>query len=142
MKRSRKAAFTLVELIVVIAILAILLCIAVPNMMNYMRAAHRAAAKTDAQISADAVQRYLDDQKDKGTLSVAQVRKLMDLDLSDSQGPLSDYIAGGQKEARIVSVSVDMESGRLRGLEYKNRYCKVLLSIDEEGNRTLEDDIE
>lgn len=139
MKKKGNAAFTLVELIVVIGILAILLCIAVPNMMNYIQAAHRATAHTEAQISADAVQRYLNDQMEKGKLTAGLIRRLMDLDLSDPDGVLSDYMAGGQKDARIVSVSVDMKNGRLKNLVYGNRYCKVRLSIDEEGNRTLED---
>ena len=38
MKKKGNCAFTLVELIAVVAILSILLCIAVPNMMNYINA--------------------------------------------------------------------------------------------------------
>ena len=41
MKKKGNCAFTLVELIAVVAILSILLCIAVPNMMNYINAAMR-----------------------------------------------------------------------------------------------------
>ena len=40
MKKKGNCAFTLVELIAVVAILSILLCIAVPNMMP-MRQPHR-----------------------------------------------------------------------------------------------------
>ena len=39
----------------VVAILSILLCIAVPNMMNYINAAHEATAQTEARICVDAV---------------------------------------------------------------------------------------
>ena len=46
MKKKGNRAFTLVELIAVVAILSILLCIAVPNMMNYINAAHEATAQT------------------------------------------------------------------------------------------------
>lgn len=139
MKKKGNSAFTLVELIVVIAILAILLCIAVPNMMNYIKAAHRATAATEAQISADAAQRYLNDLKEEGNLTVPQVSRLMGLNLGDPGGILDDYIGGGQKDARIVSVSVDMNTARLKTLVYENRYGKVRVDIDEEGNRTLED---
>ncbi len=58
MKKKGNCAFTLVELIAVVAILSILLCIAVPNMMNYINAAHEATAQTEARICVDAVQRW------------------------------------------------------------------------------------
>ena len=138
MKRKKQAGFTLVELIAVIGILAVLLCVAVPNIVNYIQASHRAAAQTEAQISADAVQRYLDDQRDRGQLSVSQVSNLMGLDLSDPDGLLTDYMSGGQTDARIVSVGVDMKIGRLKNLVYENRYCQANLSIDEDGGRTLD----
>jgi type IV pilus assembly protein PilA len=136
MKKKKNSAFTLVELIAVVAILSILLCIAVPNMMNYINAAHEAAAKTEAQICVDAVQRYLNDEREKGTLAAPKLLRLMSLDLSNSDSPLKDYISGGQKEARIVSVKVDLSTGRLSCLEYGNRYGTVKLNIDEEGNIT------
>ena len=125
-----------VELIAVVAILSILLCIAVPNMMSFINAAHEAAAKTEAQICVDAVQRYLNDERERGTLAAPKLLRLMSLDLSNPDSPLKDYISGGQKEARIVSVKVDLGTGRLSYLEYGNRYGTVKLNIDEEGNIT------
>ena len=101
MKKKGNRAFTLVELIAVVAILSILLCIAVPNMMNYINAAHEATAQTEARICVDAVQRYLNDEKEKGKLTGGMLLRLMGLDLSNSDGPLKDYISGGQKGARI-----------------------------------------
>ena len=120
----------------VVAILSILLCIAVPNMMNYINAAHEATAQTEARICVDAVQRYLNDEKEKGKLTGGMLLRLMGLDLSNSDGPLKDYISGGQKGARIVSVEADLATGRLQVLKYENRYCTVKLNIDEDGNIT------
>ena len=136
MKNKGNSAFTLVELIAVVAILSILLCIAVPNMMNYINAAHKATAKTEALICVDAVQRYLKDEREKGKLKGAQLRRLMNLDLSNSDGPLKDYLSGGQKEARIISMKVDLGTGRLLSLGYENRHSTVKLNIDYEGNIT------
>lgn len=84
----------------------------------------------------DAVQRYLNDEKEKGTLTAMKLNRLMGLDLSNPDGPLKDYISGGQKEARIVSVEADIPTGRLSCLEYGNQYSTVKLNIDEEGNIT------
>lgn len=136
MKKKGNCAFTLVELIAVVAILSILLCIAVPNMMNYINAAHEATAQTEARICVDAVQRYLNDEKEKGKLTGGMLLRLMGLDLSNSDGPLKDYISGGQKGARIVSVEADLATGRLQVLKYENRYCTVKLNIDEDGHIT------
>lgn len=140
MKKKENSAFTLVELIAVVAILSILLCIAVPNMMNYINAAHEATAITEAHICVDAVQRYLDDERARGTLTGQNLRRLMSLDLSNPDSPLKDYISGGQKEARIISVDADLPTGRLLCLEYGNRYGTVKLNIDEEGNITEAED--
>lgn len=136
MKKKGNSGFTLVELIAVSAILSILLCIAVPNMMNYINAAHGTTAQTEARICVDAVQRYLNDEKAKGELTGGKLRWLMGLDLSNSDGPLKDYISGGQKGARIVSVEADLTTGRLLVLEYENRFGTVKLNIDEDGNIT------
>lgn len=135
MKKKENSAFTLVELIAVVAILAILLCIAVPNMMNYINAAHETTAQTEARICVDAVQRYLYDEKAKGGLTGAKLIKLMNLELSNA-GPLKDYISGGQKDSRIVSVEADLATGRLMVLKYENQYGTVELNIDEDGNIT------
>lgn len=90
----------------------------------------------EAQICVDAVQRYLNDERERGTLAAPKLLRLMSLDLSNPDSPLKDYISGGQKEARIVSVKVDLGTGRLSYLEYGNRYGTVKLNIDEEGNIT------
>lgn len=137
---ENRAGFTLVELIAVMAILAILLMAAVPRMSNYIKAAHRTAAITEAQIAADAVQRYLDDEMAQGKLTAVQLMPLMDLDLSNPDGVLKDYISGGQKDARIQNVNVDMLTGRLKNFEYETRYCKITMTIDENGNRILEEE--
>lgn len=137
---KNRAGFTLVELIAVMAILAILLMAAVPRMSNYINAAHRTAAITEAQIAADAVQRYLDDERAQRKLTAVQIIPLMGLDLSNPDGILKDYISGGQKDARIGYVNVDIPTGRLMSIEYETKYCKVTMTIDEDGNRTLEEE--
>ena len=46
--RKNCSGFTLVELVVVVAILAILMAMAVPQMIGYTKASHRMAGRTEA----------------------------------------------------------------------------------------------
>ena len=65
----------------------------------------------------------------------------MNLDINGADNLIKDYIAGGHQEARIVSVSTDITSGQLKSLVYETKYCRVSITIDEDGNRTLTDEI-
>ncbi len=58
-----RKGFTLIELIAVLGILSVLMAVAVPSVLGYIKSARRMAAYTDAQITADAVQQYLDEQR-------------------------------------------------------------------------------
>ena len=55
MKKSNKKGFTLVELIVVIAIMAILAAVLVPTVTNKINDAKRSAAESDIQSAAKAI---------------------------------------------------------------------------------------
>ena len=56
MKKSNKKGFTLVELIVVIAIMAILAAVLVPTVTSKIKDANSSAAKSDCQTLANAIQ--------------------------------------------------------------------------------------
>lgn len=134
------SGFTLVELIVVTSILVILLAFAVPHMIKYFKASHRTAGRTEAHLLADAVQRYVDDKMEKGELTGRDLLRLMNQDLSNPGGELEEYLKGGQDEAKIASLNVNMNEGRLLSLTYESKYYKVKVIVDRNGNRTLEDE--
>ena len=132
LKRIKKSGgFSLIELLAVLAILSILMAVAVPATAGYIKSARRAAAYTESQIAADAVQLYLYDEKEAGRLTVGKLHKLMNLNLSDPENVLADYISGGQKNSRIVSVDADLKTGQLKKLIYENKFVKVSLTVDE-----------
>ena len=64
----------------------------------------------------------------------------MNLNLSDPENVLADYISGGQKNSRIVSVDADLKTGQLKKLIYENKFVKVSLTVDEDGTRNMEED--
>lgn len=140
-KREKEAGFTLIELIAVLAILAILMAVAVPSTLGYIKSARRAAAYTDAQITADAVQQYLDEQMEEtGRLTPGKVHKLMNLELGGSDNVLSEYMTAGQKGAVLVSVDVEMKTGQLKRIVYQDKWIKVRLTIDPDGTRKVEEE--
>ena len=136
LKRIKKSGgFSLIELLAVLAILSILMAVAVPATAGYIKSARRAAAYTESQIAADAVQLYLYDEKEAGRLTVGKLHNL-----SDPENVLADYISGGQKNSRIVSVDADLKTGQLKKLIYENKFVKVSLTVDEDGTRNMEED--
>ena len=82
----------------------------------------------------------LEYEKEAGRLTVGKLHKLMNLNLSDPENVLADYISGGQKNSRIVSVDADLKTGQLKKLIYENKFVKVSLTVDEDGTRNMEED--
>ena len=63
MKSTRRAAFTLIELIVVLAIIAVLLVVLVPRFSGYIDSARETAAKSDAAALLQAAELYVADKE-------------------------------------------------------------------------------
>jgi len=62
MRRLRTAAFTLIELIVVMAIIALLISVAVPRYFNSVERAKEAALKQNLNVMRDALDKFYGDQ--------------------------------------------------------------------------------
>lgn len=71
MKNSNKKGFTLVELVVVIAIIGVLAAILVPSMMGYVKKSRLKTANGNAKTAYNAVAEYLADQETQGKLASA-----------------------------------------------------------------------
>ena len=103
LKRIKKSGgFSLIELLAVLAILSILMAVAVPATAGYIKSARRAAAYTESQIAADAVQLYLYDEKEAGRLTVGKLHKCSGRLYFRWSEKLQDRICGRRSENRRV----------------------------------------
>ena len=134
-----RKGFTLIELIAVLGILSVLMAVAVPSALGYIKSARRMAAYTDAQITADAVQQYLDEQREEGKLTIGDLHKIMNLDLGDPGNELAEYMSAGKKGALLVSVDADVKTGQLEKLIYQDKWVKVRLTVEADGTRKVEE---
>lgn len=134
-----RKGFPLIELIAVLGILSVLMAVAVPSALGYIKSARRMAAYTDAQITADAVQQYLDEQREEGKLTIGDLHKLMNLDLGDPGNELAEYMSAGKKGALLVSVDADVKTGQLEKLIYQDKWVKVRLTVEADGTRKVEE---
>ena len=63
MKNSNKKGFTLVELVVVIAIIGVLAAILVPSMMGYVKKSRLKTANGNAKTAYNAIAEYLAEER-------------------------------------------------------------------------------
>ena len=75
MKNSNKKGFTLVELVVVIAIIGVLAAILVPSMMGYVKKSRLKTANGNAKTAYNGVSEYIADLETEGLLSTADATK-------------------------------------------------------------------
>ena len=69
MKNSNKKGFTLVELVVVIAIIGVLAAILVPSMMGYVKKSRLKTANGNAKTAYNTIAEYVADKETEGELS-------------------------------------------------------------------------
>lgn len=67
MKKSNKKGFTLVELVVVIAIIGVLAAILVPSMMGYVKKSRLKTANSNAKTAYNSIAGWVADMETKGT---------------------------------------------------------------------------
>ena len=105
--RSNKKGFTLIELMIVIAIIGILAAIAIPNFIAYRDKAYCGQGEHDAQNTLASLSSYYADPDHIGVPTIAQLVALEELSLNNSGNVSLSGNATG-----VMTVTVTDGSGR------------------------------
>ena len=97
--RMNKKGFTLIELMIVIAIIGILAAIAIPNFISYRNKAYCGEIENDASSTLAAISSYFAVATHSGVPTAAQLQSTESLSLN---GAVSTVTVGGTVNGRIT----------------------------------------
>ena len=110
-KVQNKKGFTLVELIVVIAILGILAALIVPTVTGYITEAKKSTIAANEQMLAAATQLYITDTELKGTTINESFLKAITPSLLQSKGYLTK---NPDDDKTTYTIQVDSQNGKYK----------------------------
>jgi prepilin-type N-terminal cleavage/methylation domain-containing protein len=108
LRGNNQQGFTLIELMIVIAIIGILAAIAIPNFIAYRDKAYCGYTETDAQNTLAALASYYSDPDHTGVPTVGDLVSTEDLSLNNG----SNNVNVSGSSTGTITVTVTDQSGR------------------------------
>lgn len=132
-KKVRRGGFTLVEVLVVMAIIAILAAITVPSFAGYIDKAKEETYLSEARNVATGVQIYITEQYAAGTLNRTNIKKdLMEFTLGEPEHALTEVLRGSYTDGGQISGIAANDSGEFHGMTYEVEGYKIEITPGEQ----------
>lgn len=107
MLRKREEGFTLIELMIVIAIIGVLAAIAIPNFISYRNKSFCSRAESDANGIKAAIGSYFSNPARTATPTISQLKNKEKLTLSNTTATVN-----GTDPNSVITITVTDASGR------------------------------
>lgn len=138
MKKFNKKGFTIVELVIVIAVIAILAAVLIPTFSGVVANAEKSAAKNDARAK---YQEYVLNHTDSATVSDDFIYKYNDLYAVIKDGQVAEDVYKTKEEAVAAFGTTDVNGTDVPKYEAAEEEEYVVLIEDDEATSENEEEV-